>query len=42
MIHHLGTTIVKSNYELKVHTMKLGKYSKNKIAIKSCVVATLY
>jgi len=42
MIYQLGTMIAKSNYKLKAHNMKLGKYGKNKIDIESCVFATLY
>ena len=34
--------IAKSNYKLKAHNMKLGKYGKNNINIESCVVTTLY
>ena len=41
MIHQLGKMIAKSNYKLKAHDMKLGKYGKNKIDIESCVVTTL-
>ena len=35
MIHQLGTMIAKSNYKLKAHNMKLGKYGKNKNDIES-------
>ena len=37
MIHQLGTMIATSNYKLKSHNMKLGKYGKNKINLESCV-----
>jgi len=42
IIHQPGTMIAISNYKLKAHNMKLGKYGKNNINIESCVVTTLY